>query len=62
MLATGTTNWSYGGLSNLISALADHAQYVFVAQAVAPSGLIQTVYTLGTSSFRIGTLRAPGSG
>jgi hypothetical protein len=50
---TGATAWSYAGSANLASALADHAQYVFVTSAAAPSGLIQSVFTVGSSSFTL---------
>src|ERR1019366_9314376 len=54
--ATGTTNWTYPGSASLLTALqssGDHAQYVFVASATALSGLTQSVFAVGTSSFTL---------
>ena len=53
---TGTTVWSAPSLANLVTYLqnsGDHAQYVFVTSATAPSGLTQATFAVGTSSFTL---------
>ena len=50
---SGTSVWSSAITANLVAALSDHSQYVFVASATALSGVTQSVFPVGISSFTL---------
>src|SRR6185437_3624401 len=46
--ATGTNNWTFA-----TPTLNDHTAYTIVARAASPSGQVQSVFILGSSSFTV---------